>query len=97
MNILNEDEQTQSAIEIKPKGKMQKVALYAAYISYILAAISGIFLYIKTQELGGTDPITASFLASFFFFIFTGFSLMIMAKANLPSLKFDQPEHKKPK
>ena len=80
---------TVSTIANKPKGKLQKISKISAIISYMLMAVSGYFLYIESQELGMGDPITASWLATFFFFFFTGFSLMLLSKANLPSFKFD--------
>lgn len=94
MSTPGMNDQPDVSIKSNPKGMMQKVAMFSAYLSFILAAISGVFLYIKTQELGASDPITASFLASFFFCIFTGVSLYIMGSANLPNLKFDKPANK---
>ena len=73
----------------KPKGTFQKVSKISAIISYILMAVSGYFLYIESQALGMGDPVTASWLATFFFFLITGFSLMLLSKANLPSFRFD--------
>ena len=87
------NDQTDSLPAPRPKSVMQKTALVFAYISFMLSAISGIFLFIKVQELGASDPVTASFLASFFFCIFTGVCLFIMGNANLPSLKFDDVDH----
>jgi amino acid permease len=80
---------TLSVDESKPKGTLQKVSKISAIICFILMAISGYFLYIDYQELGMSDPITASWLATFFFFFFTGFSLNLLSKANIPSFKFD--------
>ncbi|UZE94912.1 hypothetical protein [Alkalimarinus alittae] len=82
------------SLQTKPKGLTQKICLVSAYISFVLGAISGVFMFIKVKELGSSDPISASFLASFFFFAFTGISLMLMAKANLPNLGFYKPEGK---
>ena len=56
-------------------------------ICYLLAVVSGVFWYLKRGELGATDPITASFLASLFFFLFVGFLLGIMGNADIPDLK----------
>jgi len=95
MSTSDINEQPDVRIQSNPKGMMQKVALFSAYFCFILAAVSGVFLFLKAQELGASDPITASFLASFFFCIFTGVSLFIMGNANLPNLKFDKPVSKK--
>jgi len=73
----------------KPKGTLQKVSKISAIFCFILMAVSGYFLYIESQALGMSDPITASWLATFFFFFFTGFSLQLLSKANLPSFRFD--------
>ena len=89
MNAHNIEDQTQKLPPPRPKSAMQKTSLVFAYISFILAGVSGIFLFLKVQELGASDPVTASFLASFFFCIFSGICLFIMGTANLPNLKFD--------
>lgn len=94
MSTFDSNDQPDVSIRSNPKGLMQKTALFFAYFSFILAAVSGVFLYLKTQELGASHPITASFIASFFFCIFTGVSLYIMGSANLPKLKFDKHETK---
>ncbi len=91
MSTPDRNNQPEVYIKSNPKGIMQKTALFFAYVSFLLAAVSGVFLFLKAQELGASDPITASFLASFFFCIFTGVSLFIMGNANLPNLKFDKP------
>ena len=73
----------------KPKGKFQKISQVSAAFSFLFMFISGYFLYKDGQELGMSDPITASWLAGFFFFFFMGFALNLLAKANLPSFKFE--------
>jgi len=73
----------------KPKGKFQKVSQVSAIFCFLFMVISGFFLYKDGQELGMSDPITASWLASFFFFFFMGVALNLLSKANLPSFKFD--------
>jgi len=35
------------------------------------------------------NPISASFLASAFFFVFTGVVLLVIAKADIPSFKIE--------
>jgi len=66
---------------------LQKVALIFAKLSFIISLISAVFLYFKINELGSEHPISASFLASVFFFIFVGILLTIVGKTNLPDLK----------
>ncbi len=73
----------------KTKSKFQKMTTYIAIVSFILAAVSAVFLFIKTNELGLSDPVAASWLASLFFFIFTGISLLLISGVNLPSFKFE--------
>lgn len=46
-----------------------------------------IFLYLRVEEFGMENPISASLLASSFFFVSVGVVLMVIAKANLPSFK----------
>ncbi|MFD2229968.1 hypothetical protein [Alkalimarinus sediminis] len=94
MSTSDINEQAELGIKSNPKGMMQKVALFFAYFSFTLAAISGVLLYLKTQELGASDPVTASFLASFFFCIFAGVCLFIMGNANLPKFTFDESTSK---
>ncbi len=45
-------------------------------------------LYLKAQELGMQDVISASFMASTFFFFTCGIVLIIIGKADLPDLSF---------
>lgn len=71
----------------KPDRPLQKVARVAGKLCYLLCIVCGVFWYLKRQELGATDPVTASFLASTFFFVFVGFLLGIMGNADLPDLR----------
>ena len=74
---------------MKPKNTFQKVSGVTSKICFLLAVICAIILYIKVQEHGMQNPISASFLASAFFFIFTGIVLLVIAKADIPSFKID--------
>lgn len=80
---------------------LQKVARIVGKICYGLCLLCGVLWYLKRQELGATHPITASFLASTFFFIFVGFLLGIMGNADVPDLKIrsseDTPDTEKTK
>jgi hypothetical protein len=60
----------------------------------MLAAISGVYCIISGQTTGWGDVMTASAMATAIFFATTGLVLIIMGKANLPKLHFD--EHDKP-
>ena len=75
---------------------LQKVALVAGKLSFLIAVLSGVFLYLKVNELGMDHPVSASFLASILFFTFVGILLSIVGKANIPDLKI-RPAEKKDK
>lgn len=77
----------------KRKGILQKISLFSAVVSFILAVISGVLLYIRQQSVVGFDnPLSASFLASTFFFVSVGVVFAVIGTADLPSFKFDNPE-----
>ena len=78
----------------KRKGFLQKFALVASVLSFALALISGIFLYLRLESVGSDNPVSASLMASIFFFICVGVILVILGKADIPSFKFDDPEEK---
>jgi hypothetical protein len=78
----------------KSKGILQKVSLVSGYISFVLAVVAGITLYLRDGVGGHTDPISGSLAATTFFFFCVGIVLIIMGKADLPSFKFDKPEDK---
>lgn len=66
---------------------LQKVALVVGKLCFLIAIASSIFLYLKVHELGADHPVSASFLASVFFFTFVGILLSIVGKADIPDLK----------
>jgi drug/metabolite transporter (DMT)-like permease len=76
------------------KGILQKVSSVTGVVCFFLAAVCAVILYFKVGEIGMRDPISASFLASSFFFVFIGFILTVMGSANIPSFKVDaaQPD-----
>ena len=76
----------------KKKGPLQKLSLVSAVISFILAVISAVMLYLRPESLGSFNPISASLMASTFFFISVGVVLTIIGKADLPSFKFENSE-----
>ncbi len=76
----------------KRKGVLQKVSLVSAVISFVLALISAVMLYLRLESMGSDDLMSASFMASTFFFISVGVVLTIIGKADLPSFKIDVSE-----
>ncbi len=75
---------------------LQKVALVVGKLSFVTALVSAIFLYFKVNELGADHPVSASFLASVFFFTFVGILLSIVGRADIPDLKI-RPSRKETK
>ncbi len=71
----------------KNKSKLQKSALYFAAGSIIAAIASVIYLILKIDILGWENPVSASLLASTFFFLFVAFVLIVIGMADLPSFK----------
>ncbi|MDX2476952.1 MAG: hypothetical protein QNL05_06265 [Gammaproteobacteria bacterium] len=78
----------------KRKGVLQKVSLVSAVVSFLLALTSGVMLYLRLESVGSDNPISASFMASTFFFISVGVVLSIIGKTDLPSFKIDTSEEK---
>lgn len=78
----------------KRKGVLQKVSLVSAVVSILLALASGVMLYLRLESVGSDNPISASFMASTFFFICVGVVFTVIAKADIPSFKIDNSEGK---
>jgi len=74
------------------QGRIQRVVVVIAYISYLLALASGVGAYIKYQELGGEHPVTAALSATIVFFIGVGIVLHVIGRTDLPSLKVNTDE-----
>lgn len=72
------------------KSKLQKSALYFAGASFIASVACLVYLMLKVDVLGWENPISASLLASTFFFVFVGVVLAVIGTANIPSFKFDE-------
>jgi len=72
------------------KSVLQKSSLYFAGASFIASVASVIYLMLKIDDLGWENPISASLLASTFFFAFVGVVLSIIGMANIPSFKVDR-------
>ncbi len=71
----------------KRKSFLQKTSGIIGIVCFFLAALSAVVLYFKVKELGMEDTISASLLASAFFFTFVGFVFTIIGNANIPSFK----------
>lgn len=78
----------------KKKGVLQKASLVSAVVSFVLALTSGVMLYLRLESVGIDNPISASFMASTFFFICVGVVLTVIGKADIPSFKIDNSEGK---
>lgn len=76
----------------KRKGILQKISLVSAAVSFVLALVSGVMLYLRLESVGSDNPVSASLVASTFFFICVGVVLSIIGTADLPSFKFDNSE-----
>ncbi len=69
---------------------LQKLSGITAKICFLLAVLCVITLYYKVQEIGMEHPVSASFLASAFFFVFIGIVFTVINNADIPS--FDVTE-----
>ncbi len=74
---------------MKKKGILQKTALVMGVVSEVISVFCLIMLIYKSRELGMEDVVSASFLASTFFFFTCGIVLLIIGRANLRDLHFD--------
>ena len=71
----------------KKKSNFQKSALYFSAFSVAASFFSVIFLFNKVGSLGWESPISASLLASTFFFAFVSVVLFIIGSSDIPSFK----------
>lgn len=74
---------------VRRKGVLQRVSLGAGMLGFILAVVCAVLLYGRMDGSGGHDPITASLMASIFFFLCVGGILTFIGMCNLPSFKID--------
>jgi vacuolar-type H+-ATPase subunit I/STV1 len=79
----------------KRKGILQKISIYMGIVSSLLAIACGVIFYIKVEELGYNNPISASLLASIIFFVSVGVVLILIGKSDIPNLKIDTSKEKK--
>ncbi len=71
----------------KRKNILQKVSKVIGIICFLLAILCAVILYFKIQELGMQHVISASLLASSFFFAFVGVVLIVISNTDIPSFK----------
>ena len=76
------------------KGALQKFSIVSAVVSFVLAFIAGVMLYFSLESLGSDHPISASLMASIFFFIGVGIVLTIIGNVDIPSFKFENSKEK---
>ena len=76
----------------KRKGLLQKLSLISAMVSYVLVVVSGVMLYLRLERVGSDDVISASLMATTFFFIAVGITLSFIGKADIPSFKIDSSD-----
>lgn len=74
----------------KEKGVLQKLSLTLGILSFLLSVVTGVWLYLRIESVGADNPISASLMASTFFFICVGVILTIIGRADIPSFKFDE-------
>ena len=77
----------------KKKGVLQKLSLVLGVVSFALAFISGVILYLRVESVS-SDTISASLMGSTFFFVCIGAVFTTIWKADIPSFKFDNSEKK---
>lgn len=70
----------------------QKAVFYTGIASFIASAACIIYVYLKIDGLGWDNPVSASLLATSFFFASTGIVLVTIGKTNLPSFKVGKPD-----
>jgi len=73
----------------KTKSFLQKVSGIIGIICFLLAIVCAVALYLMVQERGMQDVVSASLLASSFFFAFIGFVFMVISNTDIPSFKID--------
>ena len=73
----------------KRKSILQKTSSIIGMICFLLAILCAVALYFMAQKLGMQDVVSASLLASSFFFAFIGFVFVVIGNADIPSFKVD--------
>jgi len=71
----------------KKKSNLQKFSLLLAIVSVISAIACIIYLFFNIETLGWQNPVSASLLASTFFFFFISFIFIVIGVSDIPSFK----------
>ena len=71
---------------------LQKSSSVIGVICFLLAILCAATLYFKVEELGMEHVISASLLASSFFFVFIGFVFMVIGNADIPDLSIKKDD-----
>ena len=71
----------------KRKSILQKISSIIGIICFLLSVLCAVALYFKVQEFGMQHVVSASLLASSFFFAFIGFVFIVIGNADIPSFK----------
>lgn len=72
---------------VKKKGILQKVSLVFGALSFVLAIVAGVWLYLRVESVGADNPVSASLMASTFFFVCVGVILTIIGRTDIPDFK----------
>jgi hypothetical protein len=75
---------------IRKKSVLQKFSNVLGVLSFISAVVCAGFFYFKVQDIGMESPVSASLLASIFFFCFIGVLFTVIANANVPCFRVDK-------
>lgn len=78
----------------KRKSILQKSSSVIGVICFLLAILCAVALYFKAEELGMEHVVSASLLASTFFFVFIGFVFMVIGNADIPDLSIKKNNDK---
>ena len=76
----------------KRKSILQKSSSVIGVICFLLAILCAVGLYFKVEELGMEHVISASLLASSFFFVFIGFVFMVIGSTDIPDLSIKKDD-----
>ena len=71
----------------KRKSILQKISSITGIICFLLSVLCAVALYFKVQEFGMQHVVSASLLASSFFFAFIGFVFIVIGNTDIPSFK----------
>jgi hypothetical protein len=75
---------------MKNKSRTQRFVYHLGITSFIASAACLITLYLRVDDAGLKNAVSASIAASSFFFASLGIVLTTIGKCNLPSFKVDE-------